>query len=193
MPDMDEQINSLRPSNLQHVYCTEPAEGVVAPRLLRKEAPTSSDMTHPFLTRVMCGVVTGVTLDIQFEVSVVAGPAASWGVSIVERFHTGTAAGGRHEGGDLSMIPCGKPFTLEIEAIDVNHNRFANNQSCMLLGQFCVLLHPLTDVCWVLWAHARSQSLRIIHARVLVPRASWLVCTRCIMILVPFSFGHVFG
>lgn len=68
---------------------------------------------------------SGVTLDIQFEVSVVAGAPASWSVAIVERFHTTTAAvvGGRQQEDDLSMIPCGKPFTLEIEALDVNHNR----------------------------------------------------------------------
>jgi len=69
---------------------------------------------------------TGVSLDIQFEVSVVAGPPASWGVAIVERYQdsTAAAAAGRQQAADdLSMIPCGKPFTLEIEALDVNHNR----------------------------------------------------------------------
>jgi hypothetical protein len=76
-----------------------------------------------------CSVQLGVTLDIQFEVSVVAGAPASWSVGIIERFHTTTApaGAGRQQEGDLSMVPCGKPFTLEIEALDVNHNRRACN------------------------------------------------------------------
>ena len=78
-----------------------------------------------------CGgaLAVGVSLDIQFEVSVVPGPPASWGVAIVERYQNTTAAvaaGRQQDGGDnLSLIPCGKPFTLEIEALDTHHNRCA--------------------------------------------------------------------
>jgi hypothetical protein len=70
----------------------------------------------------------GVSLDIQFEVSVVPGPPAAWSVAIVERYRntTAAAAAARQQDGDsLNLIPCGKHFTLEIEALDVNHNRWA--------------------------------------------------------------------
>lgn len=90
----------------------------------------------------------GVTLDIQFEVSVVAGAPASWSVAIVERFHTTTAAavGGRQQEGDLSMIPCGKPFTLEIEALDVNHNRCLPASSNILHQHLLCSLLPCIGV-----------------------------------------------
>jgi hypothetical protein len=87
-----------------------------------------------------------VSLDIQFEVSVVAGPPASWGVAIVERYHTTPAAAGRaQEGaGNLSMISCGKPFTLEIEALDVNHNRWAHTVAKLTVNGWARTVAKLT-------------------------------------------------
>lgn len=70
----------------------------------------------------------------------VPGSPASWGVAIVERYHTTTAAAaGVQQGGEnLSLIPCGKPFTLEIEALDANHNRQASTQASRALREWCL-------------------------------------------------------
>lgn len=73
----------------------------------------------------------GVSLDINFEVIVVPGPAASWSVQIVD-YRKGAAAAAAAAAGkaieadgaaDLSRVPCGEPFYLEIEALDACHNR----------------------------------------------------------------------
>jgi hypothetical protein len=59
---------------------------------------------------------------------VVPGAPAAWSVAIVERYRntTAAAAAARQQDADnLNLIPCGKHFTLEIEALDVNHNRWA--------------------------------------------------------------------
>ncbi len=56
----------------------------------------------------------------------VPGPPVSWSVAIVD-YHKGAAAAGKAaeagSSGDLSSIPCGQPFYLEIEALDGCHNR----------------------------------------------------------------------
>lgn len=68
-----------------------------------------------------------MTFDINFEVSVVSGPPHSWSVAIVD-FQKGAAAaakgGQAKDAEELSLIPCGKPFYLEIEALDQCHNRW---------------------------------------------------------------------
>jgi hypothetical protein len=79
----------------------------------------------------VAALTAGVSLDINFEVSVVPGPPASWSVAIVD-YRKGAAAAAAAAAGkageadaaaDLSSIPCGQPFYLEIEALDACHNR----------------------------------------------------------------------
>jgi hypothetical protein len=113
-------------------------------------------------SKCRCSVQPGITLDIQFEVSVVAGAPASWSVGIIERFHTTTApaGAGRQQEGDLSMVPCGKPFTLEIEALDVNHNRCAANPKHSLhpAGVAFPTVRPLP----IIWSLLGNQTQLVI-------------------------------
>jgi hypothetical protein len=95
------------------------------------EKKVSVCQLHQQLSRLTLHLIAGVSLDINFEVSVVPGPPASWSVAIVD-YRKGAAAAaaaaagkaGEVDGGaDLSSIPCGQPFYLEIEALDACHNR----------------------------------------------------------------------
>lgn len=79
---------------------------------------------NPFLHFLSCYV--GVTFDINFEVSVVAGAPHSWSVAIVDYQKGAVAAtkgGQAKDAEELSLIPCGQPFYLEIEVLDQCHNR----------------------------------------------------------------------
>lgn len=83
---------------------------------------------------------SAISLELSFEVHVVAGPPSAWSVSIVDGSGNSQAAAAQqqhHDGGggggggpnadaasgDLSHIQCGKPFFLEIEAVDQYNNR----------------------------------------------------------------------
>ncbi|KAF8056436.1 SMCHD1 [Scenedesmus sp. PABB004] len=104
-------------------------------RLPPLQAPDAVGPAVPFWVRFIGDPKEwpGVSLDIQFEVSVAPGPPASWSVAIVDYARgaaaaaaaaAGRATGAERPGGDdLSAIPCGQPFYLEIEALDACHNR----------------------------------------------------------------------
>lgn len=86
----------------------------------------SSSSTYTNQMSFVAACFTGVTFDINFEVSVIAGPPHSWSVAIVD-FQKGTAAAIKgaapKDAEELSLIQCGQPFYLEIEVLDQCHNR----------------------------------------------------------------------
>ncbi|GIL94923.1 hypothetical protein Vretimale_1033 [Volvox reticuliferus] len=74
-------------------------------------------------------LLSGVTLETSLEVLVVAGPATSWGVSLVES-SGGVNGGGGGPGGNtsqstenLGFVACGAVLCLEVEAHDAHGNR----------------------------------------------------------------------
>lgn len=88
-----------------------------------------------------------MSLDINFEVSVIPGPPASWSVAVVD-YRKGAAAAAAAAAGkageadgaaDLTSIPCGQPFYLEIEALDACHNRWGQAARHRDVGRYVLV------------------------------------------------------
>ncbi len=71
-------------------------------------------------------LLSGVTLETSLEVLVVAGPPASWGVSLVDSSAcaNGGAGGSTSQATEnLGVVACGAGLCLDIEAHDSHGNR----------------------------------------------------------------------